>query len=131
MVKGANRQDWTQAKFDALAFRAGFSGDTSPVIGILWIGAEVAIRIGELYEVTYLPPGFYVHFRQDPDSNGIIAMIVTVPPGTQGATLQWSVSGTPQTPVHVNADAVNPTVHEETIGATDVATITYVELVPD
>lgn len=127
MVVGTTRQDWTQAKVDALAFRVGFSSDATPNIGIHTIMAELALRIGELYEVTYIDPGFYVHYRQDPDSNGIIAMIVTTPAGTRGATLEWSILGTPQAPVYVNPN----TVHEQTIGATDVATITSMTLSPD
>lgn len=126
MVKGTSRQDWTQAKLDALVFRVGFSTDASPAVGINAIYGEVAMRVGDLIEILFVDGGFYTHFRQDPDSAGIISIIFTTPVGTRGATCSWTNSGTPNS-IYVPAN----TVHEELIGATDIAQMTAVGMEPD
>ncbi len=126
MVKGTTRQDWTQAKLDALTFRVGFSSDASPAIGVHNVIGEVALRVGDIVRVTEVEGAFFVDVRYDPDSSAIIAFIVTTPAGTRGATFNWTVSGTPDS-VYVPAD----TVHEEVIGATDISTVTSLVLLPD
>lgn len=129
MVKaqGANpRNDWTQAKLDALALRVGFSGDADPDIGIHAVYGEVALRIGDIIRITSSDEGFYLDERYDPDSSGIISFIITTPPD-RGAHFTWSILGVPEPEIYVPAD----TVHEEIIGATDIATVTELTLTPD
>ena len=128
MVRGVGRQDWTQAKLDALTARVGFSGDTSPNIGVHSIMGEVAIRIGDL--ITIGGPDEYggmLQQRLDPDTSGIISFILTATVD-HGYTLTWDLLGVTQTPVHI--DAGDPP-HEEFVGATDVATITAWSYIPD
>lgn len=124
MVRGAGRFDWTQAKLDALAFRVGFSNDASPACGIHAIYGEVAFRIGDLVEVISVDGGFYVHWRMDPDSSGVIQAIITTPVD-RGAFYSVTVSGTP---IEVNVPP--DTVHTEYIGATDISTVTEQTLIP-
>lgn len=127
MIKpAAARQDWTQAKLDALTLRVGGSTDVSPVIGIHGAIVEVAVRIGDLVQIMTSGDGFAVDFRIDPDSGGVIAIIITTPAGTRGGTFSWTVLGTPNS-VYVPAN----TVHTEVIAATDIAEMTDQSFEPD
>jgi hypothetical protein len=120
------RQDWTQAKLDALTVRVGRSNDVSPVVGVHGASVEVAIRIGDLVQIMTSGDGFAVDFRIDPDSGGVIAIIITTPPGTRGGTFSWTVSGTPDS-VYVPPN----TVQTEVIAATDIAQMTDQSFEPD
>jgi len=120
----AGRIDWTQTKLDALTFRVGYSGDASPAIGIHNIIGEVCLRIGDLVEVISVEGGFYVHWRMDPDSSGVIQAIVTTPPGA-GAFYSVTVGGSP-----IEVEVPPDTVHTEYIGATDISTVTEQSLIP-
>lgn len=128
MVKATVRQDWTQTKLDALAFRIGYTNDASPAIGIHAIYGEVALRVGELIEVGNAEEGlFTAHLRVDPDSSGVIAIIVESNDPTRGCTFSWDILEVTQTPIYVDPN----TSHTEVIGATDIATFTSYTMSPD
>jgi hypothetical protein len=126
MVRGTVRQDWTQAKLDALAFRVGFSNDASPACGIHNIMGELVLRVGEIVRVLSGEDQFFVDWRIDPDSGGVISAIVTVP-ADRGATYSITVNGTPI----VEYVEAGSSAYEIVIGATDIATVTEQSLLPD
>lgn len=125
MVRGAARQDWTAAKLAALAFRVGFSGDTTPAVGVHAIYGEVAVRIGDLIDLAYGAPGYTIQARMDPDSSAIISLIFTTP-SAGGCTFTWTLSGTPDSH-HLDASDT----WEEILGATDIAEVTEYGMTPD
>ena len=127
MVRGATRQDWTQAKLDALAFRVGFSSDATPDIGIHAIYAEVALVSATTYRIIEIEGSdFTVDVFQDTDSASVVSYFVTTPPGTRGATFTCTISGVPSS-VYVDPNST----YEQVIGAVDIATVTSVGLEPD
>lgn len=128
MIRGSARYDWTQTLLDALAVRVGYSTDATPAVGVHMVMIEVALRIGDLVRVGSGEDGaFTIDARIDPDSSAYIAIIVTTPPGTRGATVTWAILGVDQTPVYVPPDRV----HTEVIAATDIATFTGFSLETD
>jgi len=129
MIRGiTSRQDWTQAKLDALTVRAGFSTDTSPAVGVHAVYCEVALKMCDLVRVGSAEEGtFTVDFRIDTDSSAVIAIIVTSAPGDRGCTFTWAILGVDQTPIYV----AGGNSHTEYIGATDIATVTGYTLTPD
>jgi hypothetical protein len=128
MIRGVtSRQDWTQAKLDALTVRAGFSTDTSPAVGVHAVYCEVALKLCDLVRVGSAEDIFFVDARIDTDSSAYIAFVVTTPPGDRGLTFIWAILGVDQAPVYVAPN----TVHTEYIGATDIATVTGYTMTPD
>jgi hypothetical protein len=128
MVKGVTRQDWTQAKLDALTLRWGFSNDATPAIGVHAAFCEVALRVGDVVRVAESEGGiFSVDFQMDPDSSAVIGIIITTPAGTRGATFDYDILQVPQTPIYVPPN----TTTTQVIGATDIATFTGFTLSPD
>jgi hypothetical protein len=128
MVKGATRQDWTQAKLDALTVRLGFSGDATPAVGTHAVYCEVALRVGDVIRIGSAEDGiFTVDFQMDPDSSAVIGITITTPPGTRGATFSYDILQVTQTPIYVPPN----TTTTQVIGATDIATFTGYIFSPD
>lgn len=90
-----NRQDWTQAKVDGLAFRVR-SNDATPDIGIDMVVFEVAVIKAQL-EVLFGEAASgeaYAEAHRDPDTQGLVGFTVTIPTG-KSITVDYEVDGTP------------------------------------
>jgi hypothetical protein len=128
MVKTASRYDWTQAKLDALALRVGFSTDVTPNMGIHAIYAEVVMHMADLVRIgSAEDDAFTVDFEMDNDSSAVVAVVITTPPGTRGATFDYDILQVAQTPIYVPPN----TTTTQPIGATDIGYFTGYTFSPD
>jgi len=118
---------WTQAKLNAAALRVGFSSDATPDMGVHAIYLEVAIRPAIVERVLSAEDdAFTVDLRMDPYSSASVSYLVTCPAG-RAATFNYSIFGTPQTPVSCAAG----TTTEVTLGAAAFGEVSYIDLTPD
>jgi hypothetical protein len=103
---------WTQARLNNAALRVGFSSDATPDMGISAIYLEVAIRKTPV--VRQITQGeadeFAVDLRIHPYDSSSVSYLLTSADATRGATFNYSVSGTPQTPVYVAASSTQEVV---------------------
>lgn len=121
----------TQAKLDALRVQVGFSGDATPDTGILAAYAEVAVQKAAVVEGINQEEGkFVVELRLDDVSSAIRSLLGTVQPGTRGATMTWTISGTPGSQ-YITPHATLPQTYEKVIGAVGIDEVTAYGLVPD
>jgi hypothetical protein len=97
---------WTQAVLDAACLRMGYSGDATPDMGVHVLYLEVATRKAvTVRQVSAEDDAFTVDLVLSPYSSASLAYQVASNDGTRGATLAYSISGTPQTPVYVPANS--------------------------
>lgn len=108
---------WTQVKLNAAALRVGFSTDATPDMGVHAIYLEVAIK--KIPPIRTLTVGendeFTVDLYINPDNSATISYLITNDDATRDVTFDYSLAGTPQTPVvvtpgnnstvQINADA--------------------------
>jgi hypothetical protein len=117
----------TQSKVNAFEARMGWSTDATPDVGIHAVLVELVTQPAEVIGVIEIEDAaFSVYVRQDPDSGAVASYLATTPAGARGATLTWTIDGTP------GSQYVAPnTVYEKSIGADTIATVTSVGLEPD
>jgi hypothetical protein len=103
---------WTQTALDAAALRVGFSTDATPDMGVSALYLEVVTKATPV--VRQITSGeadqFTVDLRIDPDNSASVSYLLTSTDATRGATFNYSVSGTPQTPVYVAASSTQEVV---------------------
>lgn len=116
---------WTQTALDAAALRVGFSTDATPDMGISAAYLEVAIR--KAPKVRTLTMGESDEFKVDlyvnPFTSATVSYLITNDDATRDVTFDYSLAGTPQTPVVVGPSA-NDTVQINADAFGDVSDIT-------
>lgn len=117
----------TQAYIDGLAARFGFSTDANPDAGVHAVLVELAVMPTRSIGVIAVESGaFDVYMRMDPLTYAITGLLATTPAGTRGATLTWTLDGTP------DSHYVGPnTAYEHALPSTDIRNVTAIGLVPD
>jgi hypothetical protein len=116
---------WTQAEVDALALRVGFSTDATPDMGCDALYLEYATCKATAATVVGEAGGVTAEANINPNTVGVRSITLDTP-ADQGATLNWSVGGTPDSQA-VSASSS----HTETLDAADAAAVDYVEVVSD
>jgi hypothetical protein len=113
---------------NAAALRVGFSTDATPDMGISAAYLEVAIKkLTGTRQITLEDPmsataDIYVH----PYSSASVSYVITNNDATRSVNFNYSISGTPQTPVTV-LPGTNQTV---TVNADNFGDISDVDLEP-
>lgn len=121
----------TQAKLDAMRVDVGGSTDANPDVGIHAIFAELATQPASVFEIISAEDGaFTVDARIDPVSSGIASYLATVPAGTRGATLDWTIDGVSDSH-YITPSGGSPTTYEKVVGATSIESATSVGLTVD
>jgi hypothetical protein len=98
---------WTQSELNAAALRVGFSTDATPDMGVHAMYLEVAVRtldpvrVATLGESDEFKVDLYVH----PYTSASVSYVITNDDATRDVTFDYSISGTPQTPVVVGPSA--------------------------
>jgi hypothetical protein len=117
----------SQARVDGLRARFGYSNDATPDVGIHCVFYEFAYAPADVIGSIEMEDGaFTLYVRQDPNSGAIASLLATTPAGTRGATMTFTIDGTPGT------QYVDPnTTGEKSIGAADVTVVTAYGLQPD
>lgn len=117
----------TQARVDGLKARFGYSTDATPDVGLHTVFYELAYCPATVFGGIEMEDGaFTLYVRQDPNSGAIASLLGTTPAGTRGATMTFTIDGTPGT------QYINPnTTGEKSIGAATAANVTAYGLQPD
>jgi hypothetical protein len=120
---------WTQAKLDAAVIRIGYSSDATPDMGVSAVYLEVAIRKTQTERQITAGDNdeFTVDVRLDPFNSASVSYVVGSTHATLGATFNYSVSGTPQTPVYCSPSSTQ----EVVVNAASFGDISDVSLEPD
>jgi hypothetical protein len=116
---------WTQAELDALALRFGFSTDATPDMGVHVLYLEYATRKAVAGTVVGEAGGVALESNTNPNTTGTRSVTLDTP-ADQGATLNWSVGGTPDSQAVAASSS-----HTETLDAADAAQVDYVEVVSE
>lgn len=94
---------WTQTELNAAALRVGFSTDATPDMGVSAAYLEIAVK--KVPPVRTLTVGeadeFYVDLVVHPYTSATVSYVITNDDATRDVTFDYSISGTPQTPVVV------------------------------
>jgi hypothetical protein len=94
---------WTQARLDAAALRMGYSTDATPDLGVHAMYLEVATRPTlTARQISIEDDAFTVDLVLSPYSSASVAYLMASNDPTRGATLAYTVTGVPQTPVYVS-----------------------------
>jgi hypothetical protein len=103
---------WTPTRLNNAVLRVGYSSDAVPTMGISAIYLEVAIRKTPVYRqiTTGEADEFTVDLRVHPYDSSSVSYLVGSTHATRGATFNYSISGTPQTPVYVAASSTEEVV---------------------
>jgi hypothetical protein len=120
---------WTPTRLANAVLRVGYSSDATPDMGISAIYLEVAIKT--ITPVRQITSGeadeFTADVYLDPYNSASVSYVVGSTDATRGATFNYSVSGTPQTPVYVAASSTQ----EVVVNAASFGEISDVSLEPD
>lgn len=103
MWSGANSGAWTQTRLDAASVRMGFSTDATPDMGASAVYLEVAIKKAPTVRTLTIedPISATADLIVNPYNSATVSYIITNNDTTQTAQFDYSISGTPQTPVSV------------------------------
>lgn len=94
---------WTKTKADSLVGRAGYSSDATPDMGVSAFYIEYARRKAiTTRQVTIEDPiSATVDLRVNPYNSASVSYVITNNDATRSVNFNYSISGTPQTPVTV------------------------------
>jgi hypothetical protein len=119
---------WTPTKLAAAALRMGYSDDATPDMGVHAMYLEVATRPAiTVRQVSIEDAVFTVNLILSPYSSASVAYEVASSDPARGATFDYSISGTPQTPVYVPPNSTTTV----TVAADFFGDISGVTLTPD
>lgn len=125
---GASNGAWTPTRLNAAAIRMGFSNDATPDMGATLVMLEVALRTAVPFVAARLTsdedPEVNVALVTEtlhPYNSGVRTYTVSNDDPTRTAQFDYSISGTPQTPVVVapSDPPVEVTVGSDTFGEVD------------
>jgi hypothetical protein len=120
---------WTQTELDNAVLRVGFSTDATPDMGVSALYLEVATRKALPFRQITMGDNdeFTVDIRVHPYTSGSVSYLLGSTDATRGATFNYAISGTPQTPVYVAPSSTQVVV----VNAASFGDISDVSLEPD